>query len=188
MINVAVENFSLKDKFILNLRYGLKCRNGKCTGKIREKKYRALKEYCTHHGLKYYIDTPFGKRSGDYRQRFFSTYPAAFGNCYFCAYCGIPLTKRKITVDHLIPVDKASKDPRLQKKLKKAGYRDINDPRNLAASCLKCNRKKGTKTGLWILRGRVGRINAIWYIRHGIRIIILVMILQKLLPCVVISG
>ena len=42
------------------------------------------------------------------------------------------------------------------------GISDINDVKNLVPSCEKCNSKKGSKMGLWLIRGDIGKHFGIW--------------------------
>lgn len=142
-------------------------------GKISEKKLlRKIMRYCWWHGLKFGLEDEFSKRSSDYRQAFFRTHKPAFGNTYFCAYCGRPVSRKKITVDHLYPVAKVHASPGLQKKLKAMGAESVNDPINLVPACKRCNSRKGTRTGTWIITGRIGSHQKLWFLRWSLRFIL----------------
>ena len=62
-----------------------------------------------------------------------------------------------MTVDHLYPVAKVSRDPALQKKLKRQGIDDLNSEKNLVAACYRCNQAKAAQMGPWIRKGKIGR-------------------------------
>lgn len=68
-------------------------------------------------------------RSDNYRAEYFRKNPGLFGKIHFCYYCGKPLTKKYVEVDHILPVSKSR----------------VNSTFNLAASCRKCNRSKSDK-------------------------------------------
>ena len=109
----------------------------------------------------------------DYRKTFFSNNPPVIHNNYFCAYCGKLVNKENITVDHLYPIGAVKKDPKLQKKLKRKGIKDINDKKNLVPACRTCNKKKSANLGIWIIKGKIGKHQFLWIIRHLIRLIII---------------
>ena len=105
-------------------------------------------------------------RSSNYRQAFFSKNKA---RRYHCAYCGRRLKEEDVEVDHLIPVGAVKNKflPRILLRL--SGVSDVNDEKNLVASCRKCNRKKSDKLGVWLFRGMIGRHKTIWVIRYLFR-------------------
>lgn len=111
--------------------------------------------------------------STDYRKRFFERYRPAFGDYYFCSYCGRPVKKDRVTVDHLYPVDRVKTSRSLRRRLEKCGYDSVNDPKNLVPACRSCNSRKGTKTGLWIIAGSLGRIQPLWFVRWPARIAVI---------------
>lgn len=148
-----------------------------------------ITKYCREAHLRYFWESKLSKRSSNYRKKFFDSHkPVVFG-CYFCAYCGRLVPRGKVTVDHLYPIGKMRKDLKLQKKLKRRGYSNINDPRNLVASCHRCNQAKAARMGSWIRKGRLGRHPIYWWIRHSIRIVILLVFLcfSWMLPAVFVS-
>lgn len=158
--------------------YGLRWDgNDSFIGQIKKRKYSSLSYYCEIHHLKMYINNSYGIRSTDYRRKFFDANPPVFWNMYFCAYCGRIRSRRYITVDHLYPIGNARKSPKLQKKLARMGIQNINDAANLVPACARCNKQKGTKMGLWILRGRIGKHPKVWIFRHMIRILICLIII-----------
>lgn len=133
-----------------------------------------LEEWCFQRRLE--IETPFSKRSTDYRKVFFG---ANGPNCgrerYFCAYCGLPVHQDLITVDHLIAVKQAQRSRFYLEKLRQWGCGSVNEAQNLVACCKRCNSRKGTKAGIWVLRGLVGRSNCFWIIRWVIRLLVVLL-------------
>ena len=139
-------------------------------------KLRKIQKFCQQNHLKFEINNSFGKRSNSYRTTFFKHYPPLPGNKYLCAYCGKKLPKNKITIDHLYPVYLVNKSSHYQTKLMKYGITNVNDYRNLVPACASCNIKKKTKTGIWIIRGKIGRNVHIWYIRKIFRFVFILSI------------
>lgn len=92
-------------------------------------------------------------RSETYRTDFIRHNPPKHG-LYFCVYCGRPIKKEKMQVDHIIAIHLARKN-RLYRSLI---HEDINELSNLAPACRKCNRRKSDKGGLWVLRGKFWKI------------------------------
>lgn len=119
------------------------------------------------------------ERSTNYRCNFFKVNKGLRGRRkhYHCSYCGRIKKKDDITVDHLIPVNKVLKGhhKRFWKMiLRFNGINDINDTRNLVPACRKCNSRKGTNTGIWILRGLVGRHFGFWCIEKPVKWILII--------------
>lgn len=146
------------------------------SGNIPARKLNRLKEYCRKNHLSFSIDNEFGKRSSTYRRVFFQNNPplSFFSHpFYFCSYCGLPVAENHVTVDHLYPVGKAKTSVKFQEKMRKRGFSDINDVKNLIPACQKCNLKKGQKTGLWILKGKIGKHQRLWFLRNAFRLLFL---------------
>ena len=120
---------------------------------------KRIKKYCRRRFLRCVLSDDSMERSSTYRANFFKHNKGIFGGCkyYFCAYCGRILNKHKTTVDHIIPIALANRSARHKRMLTVRGIKTVNDVRNLAASCLKCNSRKGSSGGLWIIRGYFGR-------------------------------
>ena len=176
---------------------------GQCLmGSVYEDKIASLRRFCRFHGMKFEINNEFGKRSGDYRDAFFkhyrsrtySLFAALVRNwntdrgCsyYYCAYCGKKTDLKKVTVDHIYPVAKVNASTKLQRKLKRLGYENVNDYRNLTPACAKCNKKKGTKLNWWyIYRGRLGQhqtlMAVVKNINRGILCIVCTLIIMAIL-------
>lgn len=105
-------------------------------------------------------------RSDTYRQEYFKHNKPVQPAKYRCVYCGRKLLYKDVTVDHLYPINKLMYDPRVQKWAKRHGIDGANDVKNLVCACRCCNSKKGTKMGLWLLRGKIGRHPIVWKIRN----------------------
>lgn len=99
-------------------------------------------------------------RNSTYRQAFIQNYSGPMR----CRYCNRKITKKNMEVDHLIPVAKAKKGGFARQMLKEKGITNVNDVRNLVPSCRRCNRRKGSKMGLWYIRGALGKYPVYWKI------------------------
>lgn len=84
----------------------------------------------------------------------YENYPGIFGKFYMCPYCGRIMTRNSMQVDHIISINLANEH---------RAYRilvpndDINNIRNLTASCPECNNRKSDSGGGWIFLGRFGK-------------------------------
>lgn len=107
-------------------------------------------------------------RSTDYRETYFKNNRPVVEAKYRCAYCGRKITYRETTIDHIFPINKLSYEPALRKKAEKWGIYGANEEKNLVSACRSCNSKKGTKTGIWIYRGFLGKSETLWKIRNGL--------------------
>lgn len=94
-------------------------------------------------------------RSDDYRKQYFAKHSGYFG-IHCCSYCGRLLFKKDATVDHIVPVHAAEKSKFIRWLFK--GRKDgVNNVKNLTTACPHCNSAKGSKCGVWLLRGWLGR-------------------------------
>lgn len=148
----------------------------KYRGLVAERRLERIEEYCRQKHLKFYIDNRYGTRGSSYRARFLRHHDPVLGLFYFCAYCGRPVSKKHVTVDHLYPVAKVSRDLALQRKLKWQGIDDLNSEKNLVPACYRCNQKKAAQMGAWIRRGKIGRHAWVWMLRWMMRLVILAVI------------
>ena len=163
-------------------KFGLRWNGDGYAGNVASYAYPRLEVFCNKHYLKYKIDNGFGDRGSSYRRDFFAKNPPKlFGRWYFCAYCGRILKKDDLTVDHLWPVDAAKKDIRIQKRLKRHGYKSINDVKNLVPACMDCNMKKGRKISGWILKGQIGRHAIFWKGVYVLKIAICIVVISWLI-------
>lgn len=100
-------------------------------------------------------------RSSGYRREFMSRNPGPWR----CRYCGRALRRDEdMEVDHLVPVAAAQKSPVARQILASIGAEGVNDASNLVPSCHACNARKGSKTGLWLIRGVLGAHRSYWVV------------------------
>lgn len=119
---------------------------------------KKVRKFCRRKFLKYDFVDDSMDRSTNYRNNFFKSRKGILGSdIYVCAYCGRFLTKKRVCVDHIIPVYRAKNDDFYRKLLSFRHIKNVNDIRNLAPSCNKCNSKKSANGGFWIIRGWFGR-------------------------------
>ena len=110
------------------------------------------------------IDERF-TRSTNYRAEYFKNNRPSPGGMYRCIYCGKFYPRDRITIDHIIPVYAAEHSMGTRLGMKFLGLKSINDVKNLGAACQKCNKRKGKKTGLWVIRGALGKTKWFWTLR-----------------------
>ena len=67
---------------------------------------QCVKRYCKRKHLAFESIEDKYVRSTDYRKNFLQQYQIKNGKYFRCAYCGKKLTTQKVTVDHIIPIDK----------------------------------------------------------------------------------
>ena len=146
-----------------------------------ENEIETMKTFLESYRTKYQSYPNSYLRSGDYRKKFFDKNRPIFKDYYICAYCGRFLKKKDVTVDHIISIRKAQKSKILQFILRLVKINDINDEKNLTASCETCNKKKGQKLSLsYVLRGILGRKSWYWFIYYIVIIIVLVIVILQI--------
>lgn len=126
-------------------------------------------------------------RDTSYRRTFFSKNKPVMGR-YRCAYCGRKIPAKKITVDHLIPVHAAEHSLWARRRLRRMGCRSVNDAKNLVPACRKCNQRKGGKTGIWIIRGKLGQKAWYWPVRRLCKILAVFLFLYILYYLIFLSD
>lgn len=143
-----------------------------------DSRQRELLKFCNKKKLRIEQEDERFSRSATYRDDFFRANRGykKNGKDYHCAYCGKKLKKAKIEVDHVVAVDAVKKKILARLFIILTGIKNVNDPKNLVASCRRCNRKKSNKQGLWVLRGYLGRHIWFWRILR-IAIILLISVL-----------
>ena len=149
--------------------------NGKYVGEFHnQRQIDRVHLFCSRHRLRFYYDNEYGHRSSNYRKKFFDSHPPDFmGRWYFCVYCGRLVKKEKVTVDHLYPLNQASKDLTLQKRMRKEGIPSVNSIENLVCSCSRCNRRKSDMiTSKWLRKAKRGQHVWIWKARLLLRLVI----------------
>ncbi|WP_236884397.1 HNH endonuclease [Clostridium baratii] len=120
-----------------------------------------VRNYWKKKGLNTLILYPNNIRSNDYRKKFLSSNNGIKGY-FFCAYCGKIMDINTLTVDHIFPIERTAKSNLLKKILRMMNIENINDIKNLAPCCKRCNSRKGSKVGLWTIRGLLGRYKFTW--------------------------
>lgn len=149
--------------------YGKSYYTKKCKNATEREGYVS---FCKRHRLKCNVLAEEYVRSSNYRKTYFDSQNFT-GKYTICTYCGLPVRVEKLTVDHIIPVDKVKKTTRAKIMMKLFGITDVNELKNLCSACKRCNSKKRAKMGIWIIRGFIGKSKFIWCIRWILRIIIL---------------
>lgn len=124
---------------------------------------RKLTRFLARRKIKYRVYEKRWERSSDYRAVFFQIYSPP----YRCRYCNRKLKKEYMTIDHIVPVGKVKSSTNARMFLYIQGISDVNDARNLAPSCYKCNKKKDMKLGLWWVKGMFGKYKLYWVLRKA---------------------
>lgn len=137
---------------------------------ISPKEKGKLIRICSFKGFSYKCYDKQYERSNNYRQTFFESFPK--DHSFRCIYCNKKLSPQDVTVDHLIPIDKAKTSIITRFIIKKLHYQSINDIKNLVPACSCCNRAKSNKMGLWIIRGILGKYKIYWGLVYFIRILL----------------
>lgn len=147
-----------------------------------EQEKNEVELFCAINKLKVEFHDQQFSRASNYRNIFFDCHPGYSNkNLYQCAYCGKFMTAEKVSVDHLFPIAKARSNKFNQFMLKKLDIENINQKENLVASCKRCNQKKGSKTGIWVVRGWLGRYLIFWIIVWSLYLIFFVLVIYSLL-------
>ena len=117
------------------------------------------------------------ERSDDYRKNFLKYNKGVFGSGnYHCSYCGKILSPQKMRVDHLIPIHRVKKFGFARILMWFEGIRNINDVKNLVPACERCNSKKSSNMGLWLIKGEWGRHIWNWIILRSFLLAVFVII------------
>jgi 5-methylcytosine-specific restriction endonuclease McrA len=115
------------------------------------------------------------QRSADYRKVYFQTHPPDAHGRYLCPYCGLHYQKAECQIDHIIPVHEVSRrhgTNLYRHLLKRYHCTGVNDAKNLTTACALCNRSKGARTGLWVVRGFLGQKRWFWPFVRSILIVL----------------
>lgn len=137
-------------------------------------KYR---DYAKRNGLAFVAYDSTRTRCNSYRDTFFEANEPMIGKYYVCAYCFKLLKKNDVTVDHIISVNKSQKNRMANWLMDRMGISNVNDERNLCCACRECNSRKGSKAGLWLLRGFLGKKKqVIWGVYIGTIAMLIILI------------
>lgn len=135
-------------------------------------------------------------RSSSYREDFLKTNKGLLGGwLYFCVYCGRPITRKTMQVDHHIAVNYVKTNPLLKLYFgignmfsNLAGWivhgsnwkknRGVNVSYNLVPACSNCNKAKSDKGGLWIIRGMIG--GTIWKLLNAVNNLLIALFTKPL--------
>lgn len=158
---------------------------GKWTGDINNENIDAVRQFCKKKHLNLYIKEEGYYRSGDYSKLFFDSKKGIKGNAdkYRCVYCGkvIRRSRGQVTVDHLFPVASVKNNSfwhvRVRQILDRLDIKDINQIENLVPACGHCNSSKGSKLGIWTIRGYLGQFDWFWYTLYFSFFLILILII-----------
>lgn len=132
------------------------------TAKVDKEDKRKLERKLAFRGLKYRCYEECWSRSSDYRRKYLKNNPGP----YYCRYCNRKLKTENMVVDHIIPVAMVKENRRHARFLLKLRHiEDVNDERNLATSCKKCNDAKRDKMGIWLIKAWIGNHQLYWSIR-----------------------
>jgi hypothetical protein len=82
-----------------------------------------------------------------------------------------------MVIDHIVPIAQVKKNTNARMLLYLQGISEVNDVRNLAPSCKKCNNKKDQKLGIWFIRGIFGKYKIYWIILNIIKILLFVILI-----------
>lgn len=136
-----------------------------------ERKERKIARICRrrHYILKRKYPEQLG-RSDNYRRAFLAQYPRPAGG-YRCRYCHRRIPNAKLTIDHIFPVYMAKTGRTFPMRL--LGIEDVNDVRNLAPACRRCNYRKGSRAGLWIVRAALGKYRVYWILLRLAQLLLL---------------
>lgn len=116
-------------------------------------------------------------RASNYRNIFLRSTKAP----YRCRYCNRLLKTSKMQVDHIVPIDQMKKSACTRRIMRLFGITNINDPKNLASACSKCNARKGNNGGIWIVRGYLGQFRLYWILLRMIQLTVIIAILLIIL-------
>ena len=165
-VEICTTPHSRKDPRRAFKRFPSVIRTGKNMYRIQaeDRKLRKIRRICRRR--KYELKRSYPEnwgRSSSYRRDFFAAYPRPLGG-YRCRYCHRRISDQKLTVDHIYPVYMTKTGNNFWMRL--IGIDNVNDVRNLAPACRRCNIKKGRKAGIWIVKAIVGKYEIYWVIRR----------------------
>lgn len=187
-IEICTTPRSRKDPRRAFKRFPSVLRVGKTMYRIQaeDRKLKKVQRICRrrHYELKRTYPENWG-RSSSYRRDFFAYYPRPRGG-YRCRYCHRRVPDHKLTVDHVYPIYRTKTGDNFWMRLIRID--NVNDVRNLAPSCRRCNIRKGRRTGIWILKAILGKYKLYWFLRRCVQLLLIGLILFLLLHFDVLSS
>lgn len=161
--------------------FGLRYENGKWRLRTSDNDLISrIAYFCRRKHLHYECIKDKYTRSNNYRKTLIENYQKKNNKYYRCAYCGKKLTQDKMTVDHIVPIDKVQHMWRYRQLIRLMKISDINDLRNLAPACDRCNKKKGRTLKGYFISGMTGRTYKGVIIRRWLKFIIAVLLISGL--------
>lgn len=161
--------------------YGLRFENGKWRLRTSDEELiYQIASFSRRKHLHYECFEDKYTRSSNYRKTFIDHYQRKDGKYYRCAYCGKRLIKEKMTVDHIIPIDKVQHSWFYRRLIGLMNITNINDLKNLAPACERCNKKKGRKVKGFLLNGLTGRTYRGVIIRRWIKFVFAMVLIVAL--------
>lgn len=133
--------------------------------RLKTGKSQAIIPWLKRNHIKYRMYEEKWSRSDDYREEFLkkTNFPVR------CRYCRTWIyTPKYMQVDHIVAINQVKKSDLARFILWIRGAKGVNDAKNLAPSCPRCNRKKADKGGIWILKGFFGDILLFWILYYGV--------------------
>ena len=141
---------------------------------IPEKESRKITYRASKSKIKFQTHEKRWERGSGYRAKFIRNNAPP----YRCRYCNKKLKDDQMVVDHLIPISKTKKPGLPRNLLYMSGSKDVNDLPNLVPSCNRCNQKKGSKMGLWYIRGKFGKYELYWVFLFVIKFFLILIIMH----------
>lgn len=139
---------------------------------------RKCEKFCHKKNYEFILAEDRYSRSSTYRKNYLEAHSGWHG-LYICMYCSKVVPVNKLSIDHIIPVDKAMRCRSAKFLLFINGIENVNDLKNLGPSCRKCNQKKSNKmNAYWILRARIGKIPFSWVLIWSIKLLIVFSLLN----------
>lgn len=161
--------------------FGLRFENGKWRLQTSDENLEdTIYRFCRRKHLHFESIKDKYVRSNDYRKNFMKQYKKHDGIFYRCAYCGKKLQAHQMTVDHIISIDKVQHSAKYRLYMKLFGLNSINDTRNLAPACEKCNKSKSNKVRGYLIQGMTGRTYRGVIIRRWVKFFLFVAVAAAL--------
>lgn len=148
-----------------------------------DSRQRELLDFCNKHKLRIEQTDSRYSRSATYRTEFFKHNRGDKNNysVYHCSYCGKRLKKDDLEVDHIIAINRVKKSFFARIFMNLIGIKNVNEVKNLTASCHRCNRRKSDKQGLWVPLGFMGKSTTFWTIIHIIEVLLIILVIVLIL-------